>query len=125
MARTTVALGATLVVNGNVADPTGTAIVAGAGNGAVIPAAATDSTPEQVVLRIANASGSTATITVLAGALPLAAASGQGAVTGTITTGTTAWFGPFESGRVIQNDGSLLVESTQAVTVTAFKVNRH
>lgn len=125
MARTTVPLGATLTVNGNVADPTGTAIVAGVGNGGVIPAAATDSTPEQLILRVANASGSTATLTILAGSLPLDAASGQGAISQTLVTAATAWLGPFESGRVIQNDGSLLIESTQAVTVTAFKVNRH
>lgn len=125
MARTTVPLGATLAVNGNVADPTGTSISAGAGNGGVIPAAATDSTPEQVILRVANASGSTATLTVLAGALPLDAAAGQGAISQTLATASTAWLGPFESGRVIQNDGSLIIETTQTVTVTAFKVNRH
>lgn len=125
MARVALAYATALAVNGNIPDPTGTALVAGAGNGLVVPAAAAQSFPERTLLRVANASGSTATVTVLAGAQPLDIASGQGAVSATVTTGTTAWLGPFESGRVIQNDGSLLVESTQIVTVTAFLVNRH
>lgn len=124
MARVALAYAPPLTVNGSQTDPAGTALVAGAGNGLVIPAAAGQSFPERTLLRIANASGSTASVTILAGAQPLDIASGQGPVTVSVATGTTFWAGPFESGRLIQADGSIIVESTQIVTVTAFLVNR-
>jgi hypothetical protein len=121
MARTAVAYSAA-IVNGSLADPGGTAITAGAGNGGQIAAAA----PELTLLRVANASGGSGTVTVKAGTQPSAISSGQGdLVSGAIATGTSLFVGPFESARFGQPDGSLIVESSVAVTVTAFKVPRH
>lgn len=127
MARTAVAY-SNLVANGGLADPAGTAVTSGAGNGAQIPAVSPNrrqSVPELTVLRVSNASGGAGTITVLAGPNPPAIAGGQGNFTSaSIANGATAFFGPFESGRFLQNDGSMIVESSVAVTVTAFKVPR-
>lgn len=111
----------TLPVNGTLADPTGTATVAGAGNGLQVAAAS----PEMVIFQVANASGGSGTISVLAGSQPSAIASGQGPITATVATATTSWIGPMESARVMQSDGSLILESSVVMTVTAFKVNRH
>lgn len=124
MARTAVAY-SNLTANAAAADPAGTSVTAGAGNGAQIPAlTGGGALPELTVLRISNASGGSGTASVLAGSQPLAIASGQGPLTATIATGTAQWLGPFESGRFIQPDGSMIVESSVAMTVTAFKVPR-
>jgi hypothetical protein len=120
MARTAVAYSA-LVPNSNLADPAGTAVSSGAGNGGQVSAAK----PELTVLRLSNASGGSGTATILAGALPLAAASGQGSVTVTVANSGTQFIGPFESGRFLQSDGSLIVETSVAMTMTAFRVPRN
>jgi hypothetical protein len=53
-------------------------------------------------------------------------AAGQGNLTTTnILTATVRWVGPFESNRFMQTDGSIIVETTQNMTVTAFKVPRN
>ncbi|HEY2642307.1 MAG TPA: hypothetical protein VGI56_01020 [Galbitalea sp.] len=121
MARVALAL-SPLTPNGAIADPAGTALVAGAGNGLQI--AATGANP-MIYLRVANASGSTATVTVLAGIAPDVAAisAGQGPVTATVLTATTQWMGPFDTSRLQQNDGSLIIESSQIVTITAFSID--
>jgi hypothetical protein len=128
MARTAVPY-SNLLPNGELADPAGTAVTSGAGNGAQIPDVSPNrrqSVPELTLLRIANASGSTGTATVKAGANPPALAAGQGDLTtSNIPTATTRWIGPFESGRFLQPDGSLIVETTQNMTVTAFKIPRN
>lgn len=128
MARTAVPY-SNLVPNGELADPAGTAVTAGAGNGAQIPDVSPNrrqSVPELTVLRLSNASGSTGTATVKAGANPPSMAAGQGDFTSTnILTATVRWIGPFESGRFLQTDGSIVVETTQAMSVTAFKVPRN
>jgi hypothetical protein len=105
---------------GGVADPAGTASVAGAGNGFTIAAISPN---VNLWLRVVNASGSTGTISVLAGTQPLAISSGQGPVTVSLTTGTTQWVGPFDSSRVQQSDGSLTIETTQIMTVSAFTLD--
>jgi hypothetical protein len=120
MARVTLVPTA-LVPNGGVADPTGTASVAGAGNGFTIASPA-GSNPS-LWLRVANASGSTGTISVLAGSQPSAISSGQGPVTVSLTTATTQWVGPFDSSRVQQSDGSLTIETSVIMTVTAFTLD--
>jgi hypothetical protein len=120
MARTPITL-ATLVVNASVTDPTGTATTAGAGNGVSIA----QTIPEQVILRVSNASGGTGTVSVVNGSQPSAQASGQGPLVVSIATAAAAWLGPFESARFGQADGSLYVDSSVVMTVTAFKVNRH
>lgn len=120
MARTAVAY-SNLVPNGNLTDPAGTAVSSGAGNGGQVAAAF----PELTLLRLSNASGGSGTATVKAGALPLAIASGQGDLTVTVADSATQWIGPVESGRFLQNDGSLVVETSVAMTMTAFKVPRN
>jgi hypothetical protein len=128
MARTAVPL-SVLIPNGELADPAGTSVTAGAGNGGQIPDVSPNrrqSFPELIMLRIANASGSTGTATVKAGTNPPSLAAGQGDLTSTnILTATSRFMGPFESGRFIQPDGSLIVETTQAMTITAFKFPRN
>jgi len=128
MARTAVPY-STLVPNGELADPAGTAVTSGAGNGGQIPDVSPNrrqSLPELTLLRVANASGSTGTATVKAGANPPAVAAGQGDLTTTnILTATSRWIGPFESGRFVQSDGSLIVETTQNMTITAFRFPRN
>jgi hypothetical protein len=106
---------------GGVADPAGTASVAGAGNGFTI--AANPSSNVSLWLRVANASGGSGTVSVLAGTLPLAPSSGQGPVTVTVANTTTQWVGPFDSSRVLQNDGSLTIETSVVMTVTAFTLD--
>ena len=76
-------------------------------------------------LRVSNASGGSGTASVLAGALPLAPAAGQGNLTVTVANAATQWIGPFESGRFLQNDGSMIMETSVAMTVTAFKAPRN
>lgn len=128
MPRTAVAY-SPLVPNNELADPAGTAITSGVGNGAQIPDVSPNrrqSVPELTLLRVANASGSTGVATVKAGANPPAAAASLGDLTSTnILTATIRWIGPFESGRFLQSDGSMIVETTQNMTVTAFRFPRN
>lgn len=125
MSRTAVTYSA-LVADGVLADPAGTSVASG--NGGVIAAA----TPERTLLRIANASGSTSTITIdsNSGATAVAPAQGGAAMEGlaaggdltfTIATATTKWYGPFTSFNTLQSDASLIFDTTQTVTVTAFQ----
>lgn len=126
MARTAVPY-SNFVPNGFLADPAGTAVTSGAGNGGQIPATSSPrSLPELTIIRCANASGGAGTATVKAGASPPALAAGQGdLVSGSIANATSGWIGPFESGRFLQADGSLIVETSVAMTLTAFKVPRN
>ncbi|PWG08772.1 hypothetical protein DF268_35985 [Streptomyces sp. V2] len=120
MARTAVPY-SNLLPNAALADPAGTALASGAGNGGQIA----NSFPELTVLRVSNASGGAGTATLLAGALPVAVAAGQGSLTVNVANGAVQWIGPVESGRFVQNDGSLIVETSVAMTVTAFKIPRN
>lgn len=129
MARAALAYSAT-VPNSSLADPAGTATVAGAGNGLQIPSVPTPpavvhSFPELTLLRVSNASGGSGTVTVKAGSQPLAIAAGLGDLTVTVANSATTWLGPFESGRFEQPDGSMIIESSVVMTVTAFKVARN
>lgn len=116
-----------LPVNGNQTDPAGTASVAGAGNGFAVPAVTGGGAyPEQLLLRVANASGGTGTVSILAGDDPvLAESAGQGPLTVSIATATAFWLGPVESARFLRHDGSIVIETSVVMTITAFKVNRH
>lgn len=115
-----------LVANGNLADAgvTTASAASGAGNGVQVPAISPNrrqSFPEQTLLRIVN--GATpGNVVVKAGPNPPALAGGQGDLTVAVGASATQWLGPFESGRFIQTDGSMLVETTQTMTVTAFLV---
>jgi hypothetical protein len=114
--------------NSDLADPTGVATVAGAGNGLQVPDISPNrrqAVPELTLLRVSNASGGSGTLTLLAGTNPPNVAAGQGNLATTVATGTTRWIGPFESNRFLQSDGSLIVESSVVMTVTAFKVPRN
>lgn len=111
-----------LVPNGRLSDPAGTALTSGAGNGGQIAKAE----PEETVIRVSNASGGSGTVTVLAGTYPPAIAAGQGNLAAeTVANGAVAWLGPYESGRVLQSDGSLILETSVAMTATAFRVPRN
>jgi hypothetical protein len=110
-----------LVPNGGVADPSGTASVAGTGNGFSI--AAPTSSNVTLWLRASNASGGSGTISVLAGSQPSAISSGQGAVTVTVANSATQWIGPFDSSRVQQPDGSIAIETSVVMTVAAFTLD--
>ena len=119
MARNPVSY-SSLVPNGSLADPAGTALTAGAGNGGQIAKAE----PEKTVLRVVcGATGGN--FVLLKGSYPPAVAAGQGDYTEALSSNGVEWLGPFESGRFLQNDGSLIFETTQAMTVTAFKVPRN
>lgn len=128
MPRVALPYAGTLVPNSNLADPTGVATVAGAGNGLQIPDVSPNrrqSAPELTLLRVSNASGGSGTISVLPSTNPPNVAGGQGALTVTVATGAVQWIGPVESNRFIQSDGSLIVETSVVMTVTAFKVPRN
>lgn len=125
MARTAVPY-SNLVPNGNLADPAGTSVTSGAGNGGQIPATSSArAVPELTIIRAVNASGGSGTATVLAGTYPPALAAGQGNLAVTVANSGTQWIGPFESGRFMQSDGSIIVETSVAMTLTAFKVPRN
>lgn len=111
-----------LLPNGELTNPAGTAVSSGAGNGGEIA----NAIPEQTVIRVANASGGAGTVTVLAGNNPPALAAGLGSVTSaSIANGASTFLGPFESGRFLRSTGSMIIESSVAVTLTAFKVPRN
>lgn len=111
-----------LVPNGNLAQPAGTTTVVAPTNNMQI----SNAFPELTVLRVVN-TGVQQVITVKAGDHPPALAAGQGdlAVTVAATTGVQ-FIGPFESGRFVQSDGSMLIEAaTVDATITAFKIPRN
>ncbi|MFJ6615450.1 hypothetical protein ACIQPT_34820 [Streptomyces sp. NPDC091289] len=112
-----------LVPNGNLAQPAGTALVAAPTNDMQLA----DAFPELTVLRVTNSDDDTAlTITVKAGDHPPALAAGQGDLAVSVAFGATQFIGPFESGRFVQNDGSMLIESTTTTgTITALRVPRN
>jgi len=130
MARTAVAYSA-FTYNSAVTDASLTAVTLnpGTSNGHVLPAAGPGAAavPEQTILRVAV--GSTGgNITVKAGTQPLAIASGQGDLVTNVGANSISWIGPFDSGRFLQSDGSMLIDVAAAVvpgTITAIKVPRH
>jgi len=120
MARTAVAY-SELVANSNLADPAGTAL--DATNDHVINAAE----PERTVLRVTNTNGSDRVVTIVAGDNPPALAAGLGNKDVTVAaTSGVQWIGPFESGRYIQSDGTMLIDVAASMTgtITAFKLPR-
>lgn len=83
--------------------------------------------PEQTILVVTNTDGGggTVDITVKAGPNPPALAGGQGDLVETVADGDTVYIGPFESGRFLQSDGSLLIESDATTgTIGALFVSR-
>lgn len=112
-----------LPANSGVVNPTGTTLVAAPTNDMQLARAE----PEKTVLRVTNTDDDTAlTITVKAGDYPPALAAGQGDLTVSVAFGTTHYIGPFESGRFLQSDGSLMVtSSTTTGTIACLKVPRN
>lgn len=101
-----------------IADPAGQAVTSG--NGAMVA-----NSNQKVMLRVANASGMTSTLTFTTpgtadGVLAIAD------LTAALLTGNTAWYGPFETGLFNQPSGAdagkIYIDTTQNVTITAFQV---
>lgn len=121
MARTAVAY-SNLLPNANVPDASLTAVTLnpGTSNGHRIASAE----PERTLLRVAvGATGGN--ITVKAGTNPPAIAAAMGDLVVNVAANTIQWIGPFESGRFVQNDGSMLVDVAAAVvpgTITAMRI---
>lgn len=111
-----------LVANSSLAQPAGTTLVAAPTNNMQI----SDAVPEYTVLRVSNTDDDTdLDITVKAGDNPPALAAGQGDLVVTVAFGTTRFIGPFESGRFMQSDGSMMIESeTTTGTITALRIPR-
>lgn len=105
------------VPNGALVDPTGTASGVGANNGITVPYQGGKS----LMLRVVAAGAGTAT--VVAGSQPSAIASGQGNFVATFGGAGTQWIGPFESARFQQPDGSIAVDTSVAMTITAFTLD--
>lgn len=111
-----------LVANSELTNPAGTAVTSGAGNGGEVA----NAVPELTIIRAANASGGAGTVTVLAGDYPPALAKGLGNVTSaSVANGASTFMGPFESGRFLQDNGSLIIETSVNMTLTAFRVPRN
>lgn len=112
-----------LVPNGNLLQPAGTALVATPTNNMQLA----NAFPELTLLKVTNTDGGAAlTVTVKAGQNPPAAAAGQGDLAVVVAFGTTQWLGPFESGRFVRSDGSMLIESTTTTgTITPVKIARN
>jgi hypothetical protein len=109
--------------NSGVVNPTGTTLVAAPTNDMQLA----NAEAEKTVLRVTNTDDDTAlTITVKAGDHPPALAAGQGDLAVSVAFGTTHYIGPFESGRFIQSDGSLMItSSTTTGTIACLKVPRN
>src|SRR5512139_1158436 len=127
MARAALAY-SSLTANADIADPAGVATVAGAGNGVQIPDISPNrrqSYPELTMLRVNNATAGAGNFTLLAGTNPPNVAAGQGNLTVSVGATSTRWIGPFESNRFLQSDGSLIIETSVVLTITAFKMPRN
>lgn len=114
MARTAVTPRA-LVANGNLNGATGATTIDSTlvTNGVVINSAE----PERTLIRVTNTEGSTNTVTIRKGDNPPSLAAGQGdlVVTVAATTGVQ-YIGPVESGRFLQNDGSMEIDFETGMT---------
>lgn len=80
--------------------------------------------PERMVIRYTNDHATNAfSILIRAGDKPAAQAAGQGDLTVSVPAQGTRWFGPFDSGRFMQSDGSMEIDFTGASPqggITAF-----
>lgn len=124
MARTAVSYTA-FTANSSIVDVAGTTIDSTlVTNGVKIA----NAVPEETVIRVANTAGADKVVTVNAGDYPPAIAAGQGNLTGTVVaTSGVRFFGPFESGRFLQNDGTMEVDFASGTTgaITVFRVPRN
>lgn len=117
-----------LAANSQLQQPT--ADVLDTGTAAVTLGAALKGQSDLVVLEVKNTATANLTVAVLAGDYPPAHRAGLGALTKTGITQDQVWyFGPFEAGRFIQDDGKLNVTFTPAsgtigVEIRCFRVPR-
>lgn len=118
MARTAVPY-SKLLPNASITTPAGTSVSSGAGNGGQIAS----SYPEQTMLRAVFTTAGN--VVVKAGVNPPALAAGMGDLTVAVATNGDVLLGPFESGRFLQSDGSLIVETSQTATLTAIRMPRN
>lgn len=81
---------------------------------------------EELVVEVTNTFAGAKVVTVQPGANPPALSAGQGSMTGSLAQNDVAFFGPFESARYAQADGSLNVDFEAATTGTirAYRVPR-
>lgn len=104
-----------LVANGSLDAATGPTTIDATlvTNGVVV----NNAEPERTVIRVTNTEASTNVVTVRKGDNPPALAAGLGdlAVTVAATTGHR-YLGPFESGRFLQNDGSMEIDFETGMT---------
>jgi len=93
-------------------------------NGVVIE----DAVPELTVIRTTHTDAAAHDLIVRAGDNPPALAAGQGDLTVEVAaTSGVRYFGPFESGRFLQNDGSMHVdfETGYAGTIDVLRIPRN
>jgi hypothetical protein len=74
-------------------------------------------------LRVNNATGGAGNFILRAGTQPSAISSGQGDLTISVGAGATSWIGPFDSSRFQQADGSLNIDTSIVMTVSAFTMD--
>lgn len=121
MARTAVTV-TTLTAGTGTTEPAGTN--ADPTNGHLIDTAGLTG---HILIRCANTNGTARNAVIKAGANPPALSAGQGDLTVSVpaTTGVV-WFGPLESARFRQSDGSIYIDlgASFAGTVTAYRVPR-
>jgi len=85
----------------------------------------------EYVIRVTNTTSSTKTVTVKAGDSPPASDSGQGDVVVSLTAGNVTtqvkWIGPLQSGRFMQDDGTVNIDIAASMTgaITVFSIPRN
>lgn len=109
-----------LLANSSIVESAGTAL--NATDDHVINAAK----PELTIIAISNTDDDTnLTAVIKAGDYPPAAAAGQGDLTVTVAFGTKVFFGPFESGRFLQADGTMEIDVNQTTgKIWAYRIPR-
>lgn len=111
-----------LVGNAGLTRPAGTTLVAAPTNDMQI----SDAVAEETVIDVNNSGGASINITIKAGDNPPGLAAGQGDLVVAVAASAVAYIGPFESGRFIQSDGSIMVESSATTgAIRALRVPRN
>lgn len=103
-------------------DPAGDAVNPGAGNGHYVPA----SVPANEAFLRLDLTGANKDVTIVAGDNPPAIAQGLGDLTENVIASTHGWFGPLDSSRFAQSDGTVHVdiETGASGTITLFHIPR-
>jgi hypothetical protein len=118
MANATAITVTDLVANGSVSRPAGDTL--DTGTSAVTIEASLSGKSDRVILEVTNGAAEALSVQVAAGEDPPAFRHGIGALTAvSIAQNGVKILGPFESARVIQNDGKLKVTFTPGGTINA------